>query len=78
DQNRVVAVRVKALQEAADAQNRAFELAQLRYEEGETDLLDVFVVQSNTLSADAAVVTARREQLDEWINLNLALGGSWE
>ena len=23
-------------------------------------------------------VTARRQQLDEWINLNLALGGSWE
>lgn len=78
DQNAVVAVRVKALQEAADAQNRAFDLAQLRYEEGETSLLDVFVVQANTLAADAAAVTVRREQLDEWINLNLALGGSWE
>lgn len=77
DQNAVVAVRVEALQEAADAQNRAFDLAQLRYEEGETSLLDVFVVQANTLAADAAAVTVRREQLDEWINLNLALGGSW-
>ncbi|MEL6870914.1 MAG: efflux transporter outer membrane subunit [Pseudomonadota bacterium] len=78
DQNRVVAERVKALQEAAVAQNRAFDLVQLRYEEGETNLLDVLVVQANTLSADSAVVTARREQLDEWINLNLALGGSWQ
>ncbi|MEL7536819.1 MAG: efflux transporter outer membrane subunit [Pseudomonadota bacterium] len=78
DQNTVVAVRVAALKDAADAQNRAFELAQLRYQEGETDLLDVLLVQSNTLTADSAFVTARREQLDEWINLNLALGGSWD
>ena len=78
DQNVVVALRVTALRDAADAQNRAFDLARLRYEEGETDLLDVLVVQSNTLSADSALVSVRREQLDEWINLNLALGGSWE
>lgn len=77
DQNAVVAIRVNALQAAADAQNRAFELAQLRYQEGETNLLDVILVQSNTLAADSAVVTARREQLDEWVNLNLALGGAW-
>ena len=78
DQNVIVAERAAALIEAAAAQNRALELAQLRYQEGETDLLDVLLVQSNTLSADSAAVTVRREQLDEWINLNLALGGSWD
>ncbi|MEL7298247.1 MAG: efflux transporter outer membrane subunit [Pseudomonadota bacterium] len=78
DQNTIQARRVEALTRAAAAQNRAFELAQLRYEEGETNLLDVLLVQSNTIAADSAVVTAQREQLDEWIALNLALGGSWQ
>ncbi|MEN7341975.1 MAG: efflux transporter outer membrane subunit [Pseudomonadota bacterium] len=78
DQNAIQARRVEALQRAAAAQNRAFELAQLRYEEGETNLLDVLLVQSNTIAADSAVVTAQREQLDEWVTLNLALGGSWQ
>ena len=77
DQNRVVAERVTALAQAAAAQNRAFDLAQLRYEAGETPLLDVLVVQSNTLTADSALVTAQREQLDEWVTLSLALGGGW-
>ena len=78
DQNAIIAERAAALAEAAAAQNRALELAQLRYQEGETNLLDVLQVQANTLSADSALVTVRREQLDEWISLNLALGGSWE
>ncbi|MEO1576672.1 MAG: TolC family protein, partial [Pseudomonadota bacterium] len=77
DQNRVVAERVEALTRAAAAQNRAFDLATIRYEAGETPLLDVFVVQANTLSSDSALVTARREQLDEWVTLSLALGGDW-
>lgn len=78
DQNAVLTLRVMALETAANAQNRAFALARLRYEEGETNLLDVLTVQSNTLSADSTLVAARRQQLDEWVNLNLALGGSWD
>lgn len=78
DQNEVLDRRVAALTNAAIAQNRAFDLARLRYEEGETNLLDVLTVQSNTLAADSNLVAARRQQLDEWINLNLALGGSWD
>ena len=78
DQNSVLALQVAALQDAATAQNRAFNLAQLRYEEGETNLLDVLTIQSNTLTADSNLVSAKRQQLDEWVNLNLALGGSWE
>ncbi|MEM6819613.1 MAG: efflux transporter outer membrane subunit [Pseudomonadota bacterium] len=78
DQNRVIEVRVAALTDAAAAQNKAFDLAEFRYQEGETNLLDVLVVQSNTLTADSALVSVQREQLDEWINLNLALGGTWQ
>ncbi|MEM7003385.1 MAG: efflux transporter outer membrane subunit [Pseudomonadota bacterium] len=78
DQNLVLARRVNALEEAAVAQNRAFNLAQLRYEEGETNLLDVLTIQSDTLAADSNLVSARRQQLDEWVRLNLALGGHWD
>ncbi|MEO0576454.1 MAG: efflux transporter outer membrane subunit [Pseudomonadota bacterium] len=78
DQNAVLAERTALLAEAARQTQRAFDVAQLRYQEGETDLLDVLQIQANTFSADSALVTIQRQQLDEWINLHLALGGSWE
>ncbi|MEM1232234.1 MAG: TolC family protein, partial [Pseudomonadota bacterium] len=78
DQYRVLARREEALETAAAAANEALRLARLRYREGETDLLDVLTIQSTTFSADSALVTVRRERLVEWVNLNLALGGSWE
>ena len=53
-------------------------IANLRYEEGETDLLDVLTIQQRVLSNEGDVVSIERAQLDEWIALNLALGGSWE
>ena len=77
DQNIVLRERALALREAAEQANRAFEIAQLRYQEGETDLLDVLTIQSNSFAADSALVSVERAQLDEWINLNLALGGGW-
>ena len=77
DQNTVLRAREKALADAATQANRAFEIAQIRYEEGETDLLDVLTIQSSAFAADSALVTVQRALLDEWINLNLALGGDW-
>ena len=77
DQNQVLRKRVAVLREAATQAQRAFELAQIRYEEGETDLLDVLTIQSTAFAADSALVAAERALLDEWIALNLALGGDW-
>ena len=77
DQNVVLREREAALAEAALEANRAFSLARIRYEEGETDLLDVLTIQSTAFAADSALVSVRRALLDEWINLNLALGGDW-
>ncbi|MEO0880356.1 MAG: TolC family protein [Pseudomonadota bacterium] len=78
DQNEVLRAREEVLKQAATQANRAFELAQLRYQEGETDLLDVLTIQSTAFAADSALVTVQRALLEEWINLNLALGGDWE
>ena len=76
DQYQVLSAQTKALKRAANSQNTAFELAQFRYREGETELLDVLTVQSNRLAADSAHLSARRTVLDEWVNLMLALGGN--
>ena len=77
DQNIVLRNREATLREAALQANRAFELAQIRYEEGETDLLDVLTIQSTAFTADSALVSVQRALLEEWIALNLALGGDW-
>ncbi|MCI5043419.1 MAG: TolC family protein [Aquisalinus sp.] len=77
DQNAVLRARRTVLADAATQANRAFELAQIQYEEGETNLLDVLTIQGTAFAADSALVAVDRALLIEWINLNLALGGSW-
>ena len=78
DQTIVLRDRAISLEEAAREANNALRIANLRYEEGETDLLDVLTIQQRVLSNEGDVVSIERAQLDEWIALNLALGGSWE
>lgn len=53
-------------------------IVNLRYEDGETDLLDVLTIQQRMLSNNGDGVSIERAQVDEWGGLNLALGGSWE
>ncbi|MEL7545128.1 MAG: efflux transporter outer membrane subunit [Pseudomonadota bacterium] len=78
DQNVVLRTRAEALRESADEANKALRIAQLRYEEGETDLLDVLTIQQRVFTADSNLVNIERSRLDEWVGLNLALGGDWE
>ena len=78
DQNVVLRDREAALREAAEEVNNALDVAQVRYNEGETDLLDVLIIQQRVFTADSNLVSIERERLDEWVTLNLALGGSWE
>lgn len=77
DQNVVLRERAAALREAAAEANRALRIVRLRYDEGETDLLDVLTIQQRVFTADADLVSIERARLDEWIGLNLALGGDW-
>ena len=78
DQNVVLRDRAVALREAADEANRALRIVRLRYDEGETDLLDVLTIQQRVFTSDADLVSIERARLDEWIGLNLALGGDWQ
>ena len=78
DQNVVLRGREEALAESASEANKALNIAQIRYNEGESDLLDVLTIQQRVFTADSNYVSIERERLDEWVTLNLALGGNWE
>ena len=78
DQSVVLRDRSASLRVAAEEANKALRIARLRYDEGETDLLDVLTIQQRVFSSDADFVSIERSRLDAWINLNLALGGNWE
>lgn len=78
DQTVVLKDRAIQLEQAASEARNALRIVNLRYEEGETDLLDVLTIQQRVLSNEGDVVSIERAQLDEWVALNLALGGSWE
>lgn len=78
DQGVVVARRAVDLQEAAREAEKAFRIASLRYEEGEEDLLSVLTIQQRVIRAKSALSSVERLLLEQRVNLNLALGGSWE
>jgi len=78
DQGVVVAQRVVDLQEASREADNAFRIARLRYEEGEEDLLSVLTIQQRVIRAKSALSSVERLLLEQRVNLNLALGGSWE
>jgi NodT family efflux transporter outer membrane factor (OMF) lipoprotein len=78
DQGEVVQKRIVDLQEAAREAEEAFRIARLRYEEGEEDLLTVLTIQQRGISSKSSLSIAERLQLEQRVNLNLALGGSWE
>lgn len=78
DQSVVLRRQEESLKRAAANANEAFRSANLQYKEGETSLLDVLVIQQRVFSADSNRVGVERARLEQWVNLNLALGGSWE
>ncbi|MEM9668704.1 MAG: efflux transporter outer membrane subunit [Pseudomonadota bacterium] len=78
DQGQVLARRLVALQEAADTANEALRLSELRFRTGETDLIDVLTIQQRVFSTQSNWVAAQRLILEQRVDLNLALGGSWE
>lgn len=78
NQTQVLQVQTEALRRSAQQANRALDIARIRYNEGETDLIDVLTIQQRVFSAESNLVSAERARVDEWIDLNLALGGDWE
>ena len=78
DQGVVIEQRIVDLQEATTEAENAFRIAKLRYEEGEEDLLNVLTIQQRGISARSSLSSAERLLLEQRVNLNLALGGSWD
>ena len=77
DQGRILANREAALSEVLIQSNKAYRIAELRYSEGEIELLDTLSIQQQAISAESNLLSIKRVQLEQRINLYLALGGSW-
>ncbi|MDJ0979121.1 MAG: TolC family protein [Erythrobacter sp.] len=78
DAVQVLADREMILETAAEDAGTAYALAQLQYQEGEVDLIDVLNFQQRLVLAESNLVSVRRQRIDQWVALNLALGGSWD
>lgn len=78
DQGVVVQQRIVDLKEAAAEADNAFRIANLRYKEGEEELLNVLTIQQRVIGAKSSLSSVERLLLEQRVNLNLALGGSWD
>lgn len=78
DQLGVLRKQTSSTSDAAKEANTALAIARIRYDEGETDLLDVLSIQQRVFAAEADLSALQRSELENWVNLNLALGGSWD
>lgn len=63
--------------ETRDADRRALALADERYRQGVTTLLDVIAAQENVLRADTMVAQAQADVEQRLVDLYRALGGGW-
>lgn len=77
DQGSVLALRKTALDEVVVQSQKAYDIAKLRYQEGEIGLLDTLSIQRQSISAQSNTLSIERAQLEQRINLYLAIGGNW-
>ena len=77
DQTGVLSARRRDLEIALSAAQEALRIAQLRYEAGESDLIDVLTVRQRVDSTESNLLNVKRVQLANFASLNLALGGAW-
>jgi NodT family efflux transporter outer membrane factor (OMF) lipoprotein len=66
------------LTEAAAASTEALRLARLQYEVGEIDLLSVLQLEQAAFGARSNLLTIKRLELEQYIDLSVALGGDWQ
>lgn len=78
DQGVVIDQRQVQLIEVEKESAKAYRIAKLRYEAGETALLDLMQIQQGLVSAKSNLATVQRLAIAQRVNLNLALGGSWK
>jgi outer membrane protein, multidrug efflux system len=73
-----LAERAQLLQRIVADNQRAFDLVQMSYRVGKTDLRSVQQQQLNLFAARLTQLRVQSEQLSQRVNLHLALGGSFE
>jgi NodT family efflux transporter outer membrane factor (OMF) lipoprotein len=78
DQGSVLQQRQVALKRSLSEAENALRIANLQFDEGEIALLDVLQIQQRVFSARRNVLSIDRAQLSQFVDLNLALGGSWQ
>lgn len=78
DQGNVLAQRENALREALTQSQTAQHIADIRYKEGETELLDTLTIQQKSITAQSNLLSIKRALLEQRINLYLSLGGNWD
>ncbi len=70
--------RQRYLGTVVEENEQAYELAKVRYDVGQTDLLSVLQMQARWLGARISLIRIQNERLSLRVNLHLALGGSFE
>src|SRR4051812_16501489 len=74
---RTAQARVGRIQDAAEASERAAELARLRFSSGVADFLQVLDAERTQLEAESQLAQSRTEAATAYAALYKALGGSW-
>lgn len=77
DAGQVLRQRRAALIASDRASDRALYIAQLRFDEGENELIDVLNIQQRVFGTRSSLVAIQRAVLVQYIDLSLALGGDW-
>lgn len=67
-----------ACQQDADANQRNYDLSQMRFKGGIDNYLSVLVAQRSLYSARQTLITTQLAQLNQDISLYKALGGGWK
>ena len=77
DYGSVLRARTSALTIVLVESGKALKIANLQFTEGEISLLDVLTLQQRVFSARSNLLSINRASLTQFVDLNLALGGSW-
>ena len=68
---------VLASEQALQQRVKAVSLAKQRYQAGASDMLTVLQLQAQQIATEASSIELRYSRLTNWVNLNLALGQSY-
>lgn len=69
--------RLEAIEDAAEQSVAARDLAEQRYRSGLAGIITLLAAQRTAIDSESQLLTLRRLQLDNRVNLHLALGGSF-